>query len=68
MQDLIDAVRARRALLFVGAGAYVFLGQANPVQAKVLESWGIVPLICECDDPGRGLQDLLMNRLNATKS
>jgi hypothetical protein len=38
---------------------YVFLGRANTVQARVLSSWGIVPLFSEGDDIGGGLQQLL---------
>lgn len=39
--------------------AYVFLGRTNPVQARVLSSWGIVPLFSEVDDLGEGLRLLL---------
>jgi hypothetical protein len=39
--------------------SYVFLGQSNPVQARVLSSWGIVPLFSEDDDLGEGLKVLL---------
>ena len=38
---------------------YVFLGRPNPVQARVLSSWGIVPLFSEGDDVGEGLKQLL---------
>ncbi|MDB5311834.1 MAG: hypothetical protein JWO38_6036 [Gemmataceae bacterium] len=38
---------------------YVFLGRPNPVQARVLASWGIVPLISEAEDVGEGLKQLL---------
>jgi hypothetical protein len=39
--------------------AYVYLGKHNPVQARVLSSWGIVPLVTESDDIGEGLKQLL---------
>jgi hypothetical protein len=43
--------------------AYVFLGEPNPVQARVLSSWGIVPLVADTGDIGerlrRFLEDLL---------
>lgn len=39
--------------------AYVFLGRDNPVQARVLSSWGIVPLVSESDDIGEGLHRML---------
>ncbi len=39
--------------------AYVFLGRHNPVQARVLSSWGIVPLFSEADDIGEGLKQFL---------
>ncbi|MBY0513538.1 MAG: hypothetical protein K2P78_06460, partial [Gemmataceae bacterium] len=42
--------------------AFVFLGRSNPVQARVLSSWGIVPLFSESDDLGEGLR-LLLERL-----
>jgi hypothetical protein len=38
---------------------YVYLGRHNPVQARVLSSWGIVPLFSESEDVGEGLQQLL---------
>jgi hypothetical protein len=38
---------------------YVYLGAPNPVQARVLESWGIVPLVSESSDIGEGLRTLL---------
>lgn len=38
---------------------YVFLGRHNPVQARVLSSWGIVPLFSESEDIGEGLKELL---------
>jgi hypothetical protein len=44
--------------------AYVYLGDPNPVQARVLESWGIVPLVSEAPDIGEGLLSLL-HRLSA---
>ncbi|MFO0950744.1 MAG: SIR2 family protein [Isosphaeraceae bacterium] len=39
--------------------AYVFLGRPNPVQARVLSNWGIVPLVSEGADIGEGLRKLL---------
>ncbi len=39
--------------------AYVFLGRPNPVQARVLSSWGIVPLFAEGGDIGEGLKQFL---------
>jgi hypothetical protein len=39
--------------------AYVYLGEPNPVQARVLESWGIVPLTADTADIGEGLRALL---------
>lgn len=39
--------------------AYVFLGRPNPVQARVLSSWGIVPLFAETGDIGEGLKQFL---------
>ena len=39
--------------------AYVFLGRPNPVQARVLSNWGIVPLFSELPDIGEGLRQLL---------
>jgi hypothetical protein len=39
--------------------AYVYLGRHNPVQARVLSSWGIVPLVTELEDIGDGLKQLL---------
>jgi hypothetical protein len=39
--------------------AYVFLGRPNPVQARVLADWGIVPLFSESEDIGEGLRQLL---------
>lgn len=39
--------------------AFVFLGRPNPVQERVLSSWGIVPLVAEGDDVGEGLRRLL---------
>jgi hypothetical protein len=39
--------------------AYVFLGRPNPVQARVLSNWGIVPLVSEVEDIGEGLKQLL---------
>jgi hypothetical protein len=38
---------------------YVFLGRPNPVQARVLSSWGIIPLFAEGDDVGEGLKQFL---------
>jgi hypothetical protein len=38
---------------------YVFLGRPNPVQARVLSSWGIVPLVSESADVGEGLKQFL---------
>lgn len=46
--------------------AYVYLGAPNPVQARVLESWGIVPLVSETPDIGEGLLALL-DRLAARR-
>jgi hypothetical protein len=37
---------------------YVYMGRPNPVQARVLESWGIVPLFSD-GDVGEGLCQLL---------
>jgi hypothetical protein len=39
--------------------AYVYLGDQNPVQARVLQSWGIVPLFADEGDIGEGLRRLL---------
>lgn len=39
--------------------AYVYLGRHNPAQARVLSSWGIVPLVADSDDVGEGLKQLL---------
>jgi hypothetical protein len=47
--------------------AYVFLGRPNPVQARVLSSWGIVPLFSESDDLGEGLRQLLDGLLRESK-
>ena len=47
--------------------AYVFLGRANPVQARVLESWGITPLVSEADDIGEGLREFLARLLRAAR-
>jgi hypothetical protein len=47
-------------------GAYVFLGPPNPVQARVLSSWGIVPLFAE-GDVGEGLREFLDNLLRASR-
>jgi hypothetical protein len=47
--------------------AYVFLGRPNPVQARVLASWGIVPLVSEVDDPGEGLRQLLAGLLEGVR-
>jgi hypothetical protein len=44
---------------------YVFLGRPNPVQARVLSSWGIVPLFSEVEDIGEGLKHLLEELLAA---
>ena len=41
---------------------YVYLGTPNPVQARVLSSWGVVPLFAEVEDVGEGLR-LLLERL-----
>lgn len=38
---------------------YVFLGRPNPVQARVLAGWGIVPLFSDHADIGEGLRQLL---------
>ena len=48
-------------------GAYVFLGGHNPVQARVLSSWGIVPLFSEEDDIGKGLQQFLEGLLREVR-
>ena len=37
----------------------MFLGRPNPVQARVLSGWGIVPLFSEEQDLGEGLKKLL---------
>ncbi len=47
--------------------AYVFLGRPNPVQARVLSDWGIVPLFSECKDIGEGLRQLLAELLAAVR-
>jgi hypothetical protein len=39
--------------------AYVYLGRHNPVQARVLSSWGIVPVVTESADIGEGLKQML---------
>lgn len=39
--------------------AFVYLGRPNPVQARVLSSWGIVPLFADGGDVGEGLRVLL---------
>jgi len=39
--------------------AYVFLGQPNLVQARVLAGWGIVPLFSEVPEIGEALRQLL---------
>ncbi|MBN9518816.1 SIR2 family protein [bacterium] len=39
--------------------AYVYLGRPNPVQARVLGAWGVVPLFSEDADLGEGLRKLL---------
>lgn len=41
--------------------AYVYLGRHNPVQARVLSNWGIVPLVTESQDIGEGLKQLLQS-------
>jgi hypothetical protein len=48
--------------------AYVFLGRHNPVQARVLSSWGIVPLFSESDDIGEGLQQFLERLLRDARA
>jgi hypothetical protein len=47
--------------------AYVFLGRNNPVQARVLSSWGIVPLFSEEDDIGKGLRRFLEELLREVR-
>ena len=42
---------------------YVFLGRPNPVQARVLAGWGVVPLFSESPDIGEGLRQLLADLL-----
>lgn len=42
---------------------YVFLGRPNPVQARVLAGWGIVPLFSESPDIGEGLRQMLADLL-----
>lgn len=44
--------------------AYVFLGRPNLVQARVLASWGIVPLFSEIADIGEALRQLLETLLH----
>ena len=48
--------------------AYVFLGRPNPVQARVLSSWGIVPLFVNGDDIGEGLKHFLESLLRERHS
>jgi len=47
--------------------AYVFLGRPNPVQARVLSSWGIVPLFAEGPDIGEGLKQFLESLLKEVR-
>jgi hypothetical protein len=47
--------------------AYVFLGRPNPVQARVLSSWGIVPLFVERGDIGEGLKQFLESLLRQVR-
>jgi hypothetical protein len=47
--------------------AYVYLGPPNPVQARVLSSWGIVPLFTE-GDVGEGLREFLENLLREVRA
>lgn len=47
--------------------AYVFLGRHNPVQARVLSSWGIVPLFSDEPDIGTGLRHFLRGLLAAAR-
>jgi hypothetical protein len=47
--------------------AYVFLGHPNPVQARVLSSWGIVPLFANGEDIGEGLKQFLEMLLNEVR-
>ena len=42
---------------------YVFLGRPNPVQARVLAGWGLVPLFSESPDIGEGLRQMLAELL-----
>jgi hypothetical protein len=44
---------------------YVFLGRSNPVQARVLASWGIVPVFSESSDIGEGLKQFLEDLVKA---
>lgn len=46
---------------------FVFLGRPNPVQARVLSSWGIVPLFSESEDVGEGLRLLLEELLRGVR-
>jgi hypothetical protein len=45
--------------------AYVYLGRHNPVQARVLSNWGIVPLVTDAEDIGEGLKKLLESLADA---
>ena len=47
---------------------YVFLGGHNPVQARVLSSWGIVPLFSESEDIGESLQQFLERLLRDVRA
>jgi hypothetical protein len=46
---------------------YVFLGCENPVQARVLASWGIEPLLSEEKDIGEGLRQFLESLLKEVR-
>jgi hypothetical protein len=47
--------------------AYVFLGRPNAVQARVLASWGIVPLFSEVADLGGALREMLEKLLREVR-
>ena len=47
--------------------AYVFLGRPNPVQARVLASWGIGPLFADGSDIGEGLKQFLESLLTEVR-
>jgi len=83
MKDLINKIRNRQVILFVGAGVsatiglptwsqlmdYVAdsLGVPNPIQETILESRGIVPIVGEDVDPTVNLENFLKELCEKSK-